>query len=323
MKDEQLHLVRRAKSGDSAALNALLDENKNRVYAIAFALLKNKEDAEDAMQQALITVWHSIQSLENEGAFDNWLYRITYTRSLNIYQTRHNKDMILDRDLGDISQAEFLESELMLPQEYAEKNDLHNRLFAIIDSLSPVQRETVVLHYFHDKGVGEIAEIMGCSTGTVKSRLYLARNSIRTEIEEQERRSGQRFYGFAVGVIPIGRFIAENTARTMLAPQVGAKILLAAQQAALSGGAAAAGAASTAAAATAAVAGGLPIGGKIAAIGISAVLAVTATGIGTKLLLDNMNQPAAAADSGNTVTAATTAPVTTEPAPTVSPRSGI
>ena len=301
MKDEQLHLVQQAKSGDSAALNALLDENKNRVYAIAFALLKNKEDAEDAMQQALITVWHSIQSFENEGAFDNWLYRITYTRSLNIYKARHNKDMILDRDLGDISQAEFLESELMLPQEYAEKNDLHNRLFAIIDSLSPVQRETVVLYYFHDKGVGEIAEIMDCSQGTVKSRLYLARNAIRTEIEEQERKSGQRFYGFAVGIIPIGRFIVENTAKTMLTPQVGAKILLAAQQAAFSAGIVAAGAASTAATGTAAATG--------------AVLAVSAAGIGVKLLMDNIRRHDAQSDNERTATVASTAPATTS-APT-------
>lgn len=315
MKDEQLHLLRRAKSGDSAALNALLDENKNRVYAIAFALLKNKEDAEDAMQQALITVWHSIQSLENEGAFDNWLYRITYTRSLNIYKARHNKDMILDRDLGDISQAEFLESELMLPQEYAEKNDLHNRLFAIIDSLSPVQRETVVLYYFHDKGVGEIAEIMDCSQGTVKSRLYLARNAIRTEIEEQERKSGQRFYGFAVGIIPIGRFIVENTAKTMLTPQVGAKILLAAQQAAFSAGTAAAGAASTAATGTAAATGGFPLGVKIAAVATGAVLAVSAAGIGVKLLMDNIRRPDAQSDNERTATVASTAPATTS-APT-------
>ena len=120
----------------------------------------------------------------------------------------------------------------MLPQEYAENNDLRERLFLIIDSLSPVQRETVVLHYFHDKSVSEISEIMDCSQGTVKSRLYLARNSIRTEIEEQEKRSGQRFFGFAVGVIPVGRFVAENTAKTLLSPQTGAKLLLAAQQAA-------------------------------------------------------------------------------------------
>ena len=53
---------------------------------------------------------------------------------------------------------------------------MRERLFLIIDSLSPVQRETVVLHYFHDKSVSEISEIMDCSQGTVKSRLYLARN---------------------------------------------------------------------------------------------------------------------------------------------------
>ncbi len=231
-KNEIRLMVQQAKNGGSRALNSLLEMNRDRVYAIAFALLKNKEDAEDAMQQALIAVWHNIGRLENPDAFENWLYRITYTRSLNIFKSRKNKEMVIENDIGDMPQAELFESELMLPQEYAENNDLRERLFLIIDSLSPVQRETVVLHYFHDKSVSEISEIMDCSQGTVKSRLYLARNSIRTEIEEQEKRSGQRFFGFAVGVIPVGRFVAENTAKTLLSPQTGAKLLLAAQQAA-------------------------------------------------------------------------------------------
>lgn len=211
--DLQLSLVWQAKNGNAQALNALLDANKGKIYAAAYALLKNREDAEDAMQQALIAVWQNIGKLAAPEAFETWLYRVTYTRSLNILKSRKNNEMVIENDIGDMPQAALLESELMLPHEYAERNDLRERLFLIIDSLSPVQRETVVLYYFHDKSVGEISEIMDCSAGTVKSRLYLARNTIRTEIEEQERKSGQKFFGFAVGAVPLGRFVAENTAK--------------------------------------------------------------------------------------------------------------
>lgn len=240
MQDKELQhlLVQQAKAGDPHALNTLLENSKDYVYAIAFALLKNKEDAEDAMQQALIAVWHSISSLSDPRAFESWLYRVTYTRSLNILKARSNKETILDEDLSDMERAEFMQSELMLPQEYAERGDLKTRLFAIIDTLPPAQRETVVLYYFHEKGVGEIAEIMDCSPGTVKSRLYLARNSIRTEILAQEQRSGEKFFGIAVGIIPLGRFVAESTGRYMLAPHESAQILAAARQAVSYGAAA-------------------------------------------------------------------------------------
>ena len=208
--DLQLSLVWQAKNGNAQALNALLDANKGKIYAAAYALLKNREDAEDAMQQALIAVWQNIGKLAAPEAFETWLYRVTYTRSLNILKSRKNNEMVIENDIGDMPQAALLESELMLPHEYAERNDLRERLFLIIDSLSPVQRETVVLYYFHDKSVGEISEIMDCSENTVKSRLYLARHSIKTRIEEQERKSGERFYGVAVGVLPIGYFVEEH-----------------------------------------------------------------------------------------------------------------
>ena len=284
--DLQLSLVWQAKNGNAQALNALLDANKGKIYAAAYALLKNREDAEDAMQQALIAVWQNIGKLAAPEAFETWLYRVTYTRSLNILKSRKNNEMVIENDIGDMPQAALLESELMLPHEYAERNDLRERLFLIIDSLSPVQRETVVLYYFHDKSVGEISEIMDCSAGTVKSRLYLARNTIRTEIEEQERKSGQKFFGFAVGAVPFGRFVAENTAKTMLSPQAGARILFAARQAAFAGGSVAAGAAAGAAATKA----GLSAGAKAAIIIGAAATAIGIT-IGTVAVVNSTDKP--------------------------------
>ena len=284
--DLQLSLVWQAKNGNAQALNALLDANKGKIYAAAYALLKNREDAEDAMQQALIAVWQNIGKLAAPEAFETWLYRVTYTRSLNILKSRKNNEMVIENDIGDMPQAALLESELMLPHEYAERNDLRERLFLIIDSLSPVQRETVVLYYFHDKSVGEISEIMDCSAGTVKSRLYLARNTIRTEIEEQERKSGQKFFGFAVGAVPLGRFVAENTAKTMLSPQAGARILFAARQAAFAGGSVAAGAAADAAATKA----GLSAGAKAAIIIGAAATAIGIT-IGTVAVVNSTDKP--------------------------------
>ena len=103
---------------------------------------------------------------------------------------------LLDAEKDD-TPVDIEDTELLLPEVYAEQEDLSRRLGKIIDSLSDVQRQAVMLFYFDQLSVDEIAQVMECSTGTVKSRLFLARKTIRTEIEEQERKSGQKFYGIA------------------------------------------------------------------------------------------------------------------------------
>lgn len=276
---EQL-LILQAKSGNTDALNTLLTEKAENIYAISYAILKNKEDAKDAMQQSLITVWHSISSLENTEVFDRWLYRIVYTRSLNILKAKKSNEIIMDDDISEIIQAQNFESDLLLPSEYAEQNDLRERLFKIIDSLSAVQRETIVLYYFNEKTVAEIAGIMSCSEGTVKSRLYLARCSIKNKIEEYENKNGEKFFGVAIGVLPFGTFVVENTHQSMITPNEFSNILTSAQKAAFISPSATNGIydINTAGISPATVAKtGFPLAAKIA---IAAVVAVAIVGAG-------------------------------------------
>ena len=212
--EEKTALIEQAKNGNVDSLNVILDTYKSNVYAVAFAMLKNKEDAEDATQQALITIWRNIHHLKKIEAFETWLYHIAYTRSLNILKSRSHYE-VAENDSDDIYTSEVEENELFLPSEYAEREDLRERLFRIIDSLSAVQRETIVLYYFDDKNVTEISEIMDCSEGTVKSRLYHARNYIKNSITEQEEQSGEKFFGIALDTLPIGQLITESVKADM------------------------------------------------------------------------------------------------------------
>lgn len=283
------NLVIRAKNGDYNAINLLLDNNKSCIYAIAFAVLKNHEDAEDATQKTMITVWHSIGTLENPEAFKSWLYRIAHTRSLNVLQSKKNNRFILDDDISDMPQLEDMENEFMLPQAYAERDDLRERLNRIINGLSAVQRETIVLYYFNDRSVAEIAEIMDCSENTVKSRLYLARNSIKTKIEEQERKSGEKFFGIAAGVIPIGKLIAEHASKTALQPAESARILNSAYAAAIYGAKSAGGTSAAGYAGAVAAKTGLSAGAK-AAIIVGVAVAAIGAAVGTIAIVDSMNK---------------------------------
>lgn len=222
--EEKTALIEQAKNGNVDSLNVILDTYKSNVYAVAFAMLKNKEDAEDATQQALITIWRNIHHLKKIEAFETWLYHIAYTRSLNILKSRSHYE-VAENDSDDIYTSEVEENELFLPGEYAEREDLRERLFRIIDSLSAVQRETIVLYYFDDKNVTEISEIMDCSEGTVKSRLYHARNYIKNSIMEQEEQSGEKFFGIALDTLPIGQLITESVKADMPSAEEFANII--------------------------------------------------------------------------------------------------
>lgn len=222
--EEKTALIEQAKNGNVDSLNVILDTYKSNVYAVAFAMLKNKEDAEDATQQALITIWRNIHHLKKFEAFETWLYHIAYTRSLNILKSRSHYE-VAENDSDDIYTSEVEENELFLPSEYAEREDLRERLFRIIDSLSAVQRETIVLYYFDDKNVTEISEIMDCSEGTVKSRLYHARNYIKNSIMEQEEQSGEKFFGIALDILPIGQLITESVKADMPSAEEFANII--------------------------------------------------------------------------------------------------
>lgn len=312
---EQL-LILQAKSGNTDALNTLLTEKAENIYAISYAILKNKEDAKDAMQQSLITVWHSISSLENTEVFDRWLYRIVYTRSLNILKAKKSNEIIMDDDISEIIQAQNLESDLLLPSEYAEQNDLRERLFKIIDSLSAVQRETIVLYYFNEKTVAEIAGIMSCSEGTVKSRLYLARCSIKNKIEEYENKNGEKFFGVAIGVLPFGTFVVENTHQSMITPDEFSNILTSAQKAAFISPSATNGIydINTAGISPATVAKtGFPLAAKIT---IAAVVAVAIVGAGiwtANVILNPIQENNNNIGESDTSTQTTTQPPTSTP----------
>lgn len=195
MTDYEQALVFAAKNGNEKSFEELYKIYYQKVYSLAKMTLKNEADAEDVLQLTFVSAWKNISSLEDNAAFNSWIQRITLNQCYALL--RKNRPVVSIDDESDDHGINELESDLMLPEVYAQKEDLRIRLGAIIQSLSEVQRQTIQLFYFDELSAEEIASAMDCSVGTVKSRLFLARKAIRTEIEEKERKSGQKFYGFA------------------------------------------------------------------------------------------------------------------------------
>jgi len=179
------------------------------------------------------------------------------------------------------------ESDEFLPAVYAERDDLRSRLGKIIDSLSEVQKQTVVLHYFNEQKVEEIAYIMECNVGTVKSRLFLARKAIRAEVEEEERKSGEKFYGIAgIPMLSLGSLLNGHFEAQLLTTDVFAKTIAAISEAISQGiaeGAATIGGSVAEAAAiggsSVAAGSGAAAGGTATAASGTAATATTATGL--------------------------------------------
>ena len=206
MTEQQVQLVTAAQGGDMASFEQLYAIYHNKVYGYARMLLRNDGDAEDALQETFVTAWQKLATLQAPPTFSVWIQVIA--RNLcNMQLRKKNMAVLLDAE-QDLADFDTYESDELLPAVYAERADLRERLSKIIDSLSDVQRQAIVLYYFNELSIDEIAEIMECSPGTVKSRLYLARKAIKAEVEEQERKSGQKFYGAAM--LPLGGLIRAH-----------------------------------------------------------------------------------------------------------------
>ena len=205
-------LVFAAKNGNTRCFEELYQRYYDKVYALARGIVKNDADAEDVLQTSFLQAWRSIRSQEDPAAFHTWLQHITLNECYSLI--RKSRPTLSMEEEGENGEMLQLESDLMLPQEYAERSDLSQRLGQIIAALSEVQRETVLLYYYEEMSVEEIAQTMDCSAGTVKSRLFLARKAIKTEIEEQERKTGQQFYN-AVPV-PLAELLVKLIRETMI-----------------------------------------------------------------------------------------------------------
>ena len=223
ISEQEIMLVCAVQNKDKNSFEELYKKYYKKIYAIAFATTKNVPDAEDILQITFSKAWQSISSLEDPSAFNTWLQKIAINESNNLLNKRKPSVSIDDEE--DESPVAELESDLMLPEVYAEKEDLSARLRLIIYELSDVQKQTIMLFYFDNLTISEIAQVMDCNESTVKSRLFLARKAIRTEIEEQERKTGTKFFGIAgIPVLPFARIFVEQVEQSLLSESTAAVI---------------------------------------------------------------------------------------------------
>ena len=177
-------LAQRLKQGDMEALEQIYEATSEKVFFCAFKIFGDENDASDIVQEVFLKIFLNISSLEDPKAFPKWLYTGTMNECRR--KIRKEKKLILT-DEGDTYFEQFFNMDPELDVQVAQK-DVKDYIFTVLDLLPKAQRRAVVMYYYEQLSISEIAEKEGVPKGTVKSRLYLARKKLQKAVEAEERR---------------------------------------------------------------------------------------------------------------------------------------
>lgn len=187
-------LVKKAKENDLSAFEELVRIHQNRVYSLCLQFSGNREDAQDLAQEAFIRAYRAMGSFRNEADFGTWLHRIAVNVCLNSRRKNGGKQPLsLDEpyqseDGGEIRHE--VASEDGDPLRALEEKEFRGLVQAALKSLSGEHRTVLVLREIEGYSYEEVSRMLGCSLGTVKSRLSRARESLRRMMTELAREAG-------------------------------------------------------------------------------------------------------------------------------------
>ena len=213
------HLVEKIKKGDNKSFEKLYKLTEREVWFTCISFLKNETTAQDIMQETYITAFLKIQSLEKSSQIRSWLNRIAVNKCKNYLKGKG--EIQLDDEIFE-NQA-IVDERISIPEEYISDKAKRAIILSIMQEvLSDVQYQTVVMHYFNEMTVDEIAEVFECSRGTVLSRLNYSRAKMKTAIEDYENKSGDKLHG--VVFVPFFTTIFREQAKSLSVPSITIKL---------------------------------------------------------------------------------------------------
>jgi RNA polymerase sigma-70 factor (ECF subfamily) len=179
-------LVRRARTGDSAAFEALVASRIDRCYRLAWSILSNDADAADATQDALVSAWRQLPRLRNPAVFDSWLNRIVTNAALMARRRRVRLREVPVRPAHPGADSPHPEprQELHARTQMDEMVD-SDAIGRAFERLRPQDRVILVLHHVEERPVAEIAQSLGIPIGTAKWRLHAARVALQKAMEAE------------------------------------------------------------------------------------------------------------------------------------------
>jgi len=177
--DDKL-LVAESKEGNTEAFEELIARHRDKIYARAFSMMRNEDEALDLSQEAWIKAWQRLKQFQGDSSFATWMTRIVINLCLDQIrrQKRKRAESIeqLDEELGGVERQ--MPVVTVNPTAGMERSELRKRIDEAMQKLSDAHRTVLILHEFEELEYKQIATVMGCSIGTVMSRLFYARRRL-------------------------------------------------------------------------------------------------------------------------------------------------
>ena len=180
-------LVERCQRGQLAAYELLVCRYRQRIYGLAYSMVRNEQDATDIAQEAFVRAWQGIRKFQKNASFYTWLYRITTNLCIDFVRKRERRpttmfEEAIDPDL-DLDATEPPSSN-PLPTEEIQRKELRQQIYTALRELSPAHRVVIQLREYEGLDYAEIARAVGCSIGTVMSRLHYARKHLQKLLKD-------------------------------------------------------------------------------------------------------------------------------------------
>lgn len=189
--ESELQLVQKALHGDNHAFEQLVQTYQNKVYALSFRYMGNEEDAYDMAQESFIKAYRSLRSFKGDSSFGTWIYRITTNVCLDEIRRRKRRIVPLSLDEpvatleGQEMEKEIADSSWAADHIYEQK-EFSEYVQRLLDEMKPEHKTAIILRDIMEFSYEEIAAVLNCSIGTVKSRISRARSILQKKLGDRE-----------------------------------------------------------------------------------------------------------------------------------------
>jgi RNA polymerase sigma-70 factor, ECF subfamily len=181
-------LISNCLTGDEVAIEQLIHLYENGIYRLALSVVDDPAEANDITQETLIAALGALESYQDSGTFKTWLYTI----ALNLSRSRLRKQKTLGRLRSTIQTIFLVQSQKPpSPEDFVIRNEKEVALWNALEKLNEKHRLPIILRYYHNLPLSEIAEILNINEGTVSSRLHVGRERVRHELEKQSGFTGE------------------------------------------------------------------------------------------------------------------------------------
>jgi len=185
----ELDLVARCQAGDTEAFDELVARYRTRVFGMIYNMVHSEQDAWDLAQDSFLKAWKSIKRFRGRSSFYTWIYRIVMNVTIDWLRKKQVKggagefdDSIQLKEVEPASKT--VPRAEALPHQMMERSEIRTRIDSAIAQLSPEQRAVILMKEIEGMQYHEIAEALGCSIGTVMSRLFYARKKLQNLLRD-------------------------------------------------------------------------------------------------------------------------------------------